>query len=276
MPEQPLMLKELHSIGADTREWMVGKESCPDLAAHHIRLVGVSAARHGFAFVRERPRIGQLLVCCAGQGEVLVDGRYQPCRPGQAYLTPAGALHAYRALPGHEWLVCWVMFDAGHGDPPVVAVPGPLLARVDQRPLHDAIQGLYREHEGANDQALVLHWVALIQLLARRALAPFASDGRLWRLWERVDADLARPWSLGALAGHARMSGEHLRRLSLKQLGRTPMDQVAFLRMRRAAALLAAGGASVAEVAASVGYRNAFAFSTAFKRVLGRPPSALR
>jgi AraC-like DNA-binding protein len=46
--------------------------------------------------------------------------------------------------------------------------------------------------------------------------------------------------------------------------------------MRRAAALLAAGAASVERAAGAVGYDNPFAFSSAFKRVIGKPPSAFK
>ncbi|MHB1158087.1 MAG: helix-turn-helix domain-containing protein [Phycisphaerales bacterium] len=64
-----------------------------------------------------------------------------------------------------------------------------------------------------------------------------------------------------------------MRRLCFSQTGFPPMRYVTELRMRRAAAMLAGGRRKIMEVAAAVGYRNAFAFSTTFKRMMGKPPS---
>jgi AraC-like DNA-binding protein len=269
-------LCETHHVGANTREWMVGKDACPALAAYHIRLTGVSEAKHGFEFVREHPPMGQILVCHAGEGEVLVDGAWRRCLDGDAYLTPVGAPHAYRAIPGLDWRVCWVMFDEIDGHPPMVTTSAPVLSRIDPRPLHDAIQGLYRESVGPAEAAHLHHWIELIQLQVARTVKPFHTDERLWRLWEGVDADLAHGWTLGELAGLAHLSGEHLRRLCQKSLGRSPLEQVTFMRMRRAATLLVSTPRKIEAIAGAVGYDNAFAFSTAFKRWMKMTPSAYR
>jgi AraC-like DNA-binding protein len=54
------------------------------------------------------------------------------------------------------------------------------------------------------------------------------------------------------------------------------MRYVTLLRMRHAAALLASDSYSVEDVARQVGYENAFAFSTAFKRLMGDSPTGYR
>ncbi len=95
-------------------------------------------------------------------------------------------------------------------------------------------------------------------------------------LWERIDMNLAHPWTLGELCEAEAMSAEHLRRLCRRQTGRGPMHHVAFLRMRRAATLLESTRQKVNVIARTVGYENAFAFSTAFKRYLGASPDAYR
>ncbi len=269
-------LRETHQVGANTREWMVGKDACPSLTTYHIRLTGLSEAKHGFQFVRLKPALSQVLACLEGAGEVLVDGAWLPCGPGEAYLTPGGALHAYHAVPGSDWRVCWVTYDEQGDHPPAIITPTPVLARCDPRPLHDAINGLYRESVGPAEHAHLTHWVELIQLQVVRLLKPFHTDERLWRLWEAVDADLDHHWTLTELASHANLSGEHLRRLCQKHLGRSPLEHVTFLRMRRAATLLASTPRKIEAIAASVGYDNAFAFSTAFKRWMNLSPSAYR
>jgi AraC-like DNA-binding protein len=276
MADAAAELRETHHVGANTREWMVGMSACPALATYHIRLAGISEAKHGFEFVRVKPGISQILACLGGIGEVLVGDAWAPCREGEAYITPAGMLHAYHAVPGSDWRVCWVTFEEGVDHPPVIVTATPVLARCDPRPLHDAINGLYRESVGPSELAHLNHWVELIQLQVSRLVKPFHTDERLWRLWEAIDADLDHHWTLSELSERAQLSGEHLRRLCQKHLGRSPLEHVTFLRMRRAATLLASTPRKVEAIAASVGYENAFAFSTAFKRWMKLSPSAYR
>ena len=72
------------------------------------------------------------------------------------------------------------------------------------------------------------------------------------------------------------MSPEHLRRLCRKALGRSPMQHVIWLRMRKAAQLLASTDAKVDSVAKQVGYVNPFVFSNTFKKWIGWRPSEHR
>jgi len=65
---------------------------------------------------------------------------------------------------------------------------------------------------------------------------------RLAKLWETVDSRLAETWTAEELAKMAGCSTEHLRRLCHRYLGRAPMHQVTYLRMRRAAHLLIFAG----------------------------------
>ncbi|MCC6231431.1 MAG: helix-turn-helix transcriptional regulator, partial [Verrucomicrobiales bacterium] len=81
------------------------------------------------------------------------------------------------------------------------------------------------------------------------------------------------PWTLDDVARLAHMSGEHLRRICQRELGRSPMQHITFLRMRRAAELLASTQLKVEVVATEVGYQNPFVFSNTFKKWTGWRPS---
>ena len=91
-----------------------------------------------------------------------------------------------------------------------------------------------------------------------------------------VEKDLARDWKLDELAEISCVSTEHLRRLCKKQLGRSPVQQVTYLRMRRAVEYLASTPDKVEAVARSVGYDNPYTFSNAFKRWTGKRPMDYR
>ena len=59
-------------------------------------------------------------------------------------------------------------------------------------------------------------------------------------------------------------------------VGQPPMHYLAHWRMQVAAGLLSSGGASIAAIARDVGYGSDAAFSRAFKKLVGVPPSAWR
>ena len=269
-------LREMQVIGHRTRECIVPATACPTLGLYGITSTGLSEARDGFEWVRPCPSISVVLACVAGHGRVLVDGRWQTCGEGSIYLAPPDVLHAYHTIEGSRWDLCWVIYEQPRDQTPVVGTPAPALMRFDPWPLHGIIQGLYREFVGAGDPIVMHHWAELLHFQVKRMTQPWHRQHRLWRLWEAVDADLARPWTVRELATVACMSGEYLRTLCHRHLGRTPGQHVAYLRMQRAAALLKTTDWTIEAIAHTVGYNNPFAFSTAFRRWMHLPPSAYR
>jgi transcriptional regulator GlxA family with amidase domain len=112
--------------------------------------------------------------------------------------------------------------------------------------------------------------------MARRMARPWHVNDRLWKLWETVGGRLQEPWTLDALAAVSHMSGEHLRRLCQQELGRSPVQHLAFMRIQRAKELLETSDEKMESVAQGVGYENGLAFSRAFKRIVGMSPSEYR
>ncbi|MBI5445379.1 MAG: helix-turn-helix transcriptional regulator [Deltaproteobacteria bacterium] len=86
---------------------------------------------------------------------------------------------------------------------------------------------------------------------------------------------LDEPLSIPALAGASGTSVRTLRRLFSKELGLTPKAVLVRNRIERARDLLAAGGASVTEVALAVGYGSMSQFLAAFRKVTGQAPSEI-
>ena len=265
-------LRETHILGGQTREWLISDALCPALAAHGILLAGLTDAGAGFHFVRLVPRWNQILVCMSGQGWVLLGGQWVGCEAGMAYLTPAGAPHAYQADSDTRWELCWVQSSEDW----LRRSDEPSLLTVEPGPLASALAGLRREATDAADLSLLPPWAFLVATYTRRMVRPETGDPRLRRLWETVGSDLGRPWNVEALAALVGVSGEHLRRLCRQQGGRSPMSHVAALRMRQAMALLASESYTIETVAQQVGYDSPFAFSAAFKRHQGVSPSEYR
>jgi AraC-like DNA-binding protein len=86
----------------------------------------------------------------------------------------------------------------------------------------------------------------------------------------------ARNWTIEELARDAGLSRSVLAERFADLVGMPPMQYLAKWRMQIAAGLLAAGNTNIASVAAETGYGSEAAFSRAFKKMVGVPPSAWR
>ncbi len=266
-------LRETHTIGASTREWLVSSTLCPALLFHEINLVGITEAAPLFRYVRPDPQWGQILACTGGWGWVWLADRWVRCEAGEVYLTPPHVLHGYHADPQSRWSLCWVQSSGDW----LKAGDCPLLFSGQSTSLAEAISGLLREVMQSGESALLPPWSLLVASYARRLVHPGGDgDSRLRPLWDSVNDNLAAPWHVGLLAEKVQLSPEHLRRLCHSSLGVSPMRHVTALRMRRAAALLASESYTIEAIALLVGYDNPYAFSTAFKRLMGVPPSKYR
>lgn len=288
MPQNHIHLSEHTVSGSGTREWMVRGNAddrrdwlhsapvCAALARRGISHVGVADARHPYEVVR--PRLSGMFVMASvgGVGEVLLDNRWRKFAAGQACLAPPHAPNAYRAIAGHRWEFVWVRYILPPSRRPLVFAAAPLLAAFDGEPLRAAVLGLHHEARGAAAAAVLDQWVGLIETYVRRFTQPWREDDRLHQLWEEVAADLASEWTVGKLAARAGLSPEQLRRLCLRTLGRSPRQQLTWMRMERAAEMIAAGTGKVEAIARAVGYESVFSFSNTFLRLFDCRPSAYR
>jgi len=100
-------------------------------------------------------------------------------------------------------------------------------------------------------------------------------DEHVGRALAALHARPSAPWTLPGLAREAGLSRSALAERFTALVGHPPMQYLAQWRLQLAAGLLATG-AKVASAAEEVGYDSEAAFSRAFKRVVGVPPSSWR
>jgi len=272
----PKNLREIHSLGPATREWLVRAGQVPAFGRMQTRVAGYTDAGRGYAFVRHAPVFSQLLACVGGEGEALVDGRWQRFPAGHAYLTAPRALCAYHVRPRRRWQVAWILYHESRRLPGLEPGTPPRLVRADATGLHLAIQGLCHEAAAESGSAALELWAALVHRLAMQMLSPGAGNPALGHLWSAAHRDLGGDWNLKRMAAVAGMSQESLRRLCLEEVGRPPLAHLTRLRMNLAADVLGHTDEKIAAVAERVGYGDAFAFSTAFKRAMGVSPKRFR
>jgi len=102
------------------------------------------------------------------------------------------------------------------------------------------------------------------------------SDPRIRRALELIGENLARPLNIDGLARAVGLSRSRFTVLFTQGLNMSPQSYVEFLRLERAARMLALSTWSVAHIAEQVGFPNPYYFSTRFRARHGLPPSAYR
>jgi len=100
------------------------------------------------------------------------------------------------------------------------------------------------------------------------------SDHRIGAALRLMHSEVARPWTASTLAAEVGMSRSAFTQRFSTRVGRPPLDYLTHWRMVLARGKLSGGCASVASVAAEVGYNSQSAFAHAFKRTFGHTPRA--
>ncbi|MBD3897870.1 AraC family transcriptional regulator [Halomonas sp. ML-15] len=269
-------LSETHIVGGDTQQWIVRVDDCQALRERHISHVGVGDAAVPYRIVRTRLSGAYIHGSLGGEGRMLLDGGWCTMRRNMMSFAPAHGLHAFHAVPGSRWQYCWVRYLPS-APRSVVGTIAPIMQHFDPEPMKHAILGLYSEvFHGQGDTASCEMWGDTIERYISRFADPWRRDPRIVAVFDAVIPTLEKHWTIEEMAEIAHVSSEHLRRISRKVFGRSPMQQLTQLRMQHAAHLLATSALPVEEIAVRVGYQSPFAFSKTFKRMKGVSPSHFR
>lgn len=162
----------------------------------------------------------------------------------------------------------------------MVCVDLPLITAGAAFAQSDLMLHLLREHCGAELADLVSRMTLLD---ARRAQAPFivpevmaGGSALIARITAKVEASLPNPPSVSELAREFCMSERTLSRHVRRATGKSTVDLVQGIRLRRARTLLEGSRMTVERVAEAVGYQGATALRRLVKKVNGFNPSRFR
>jgi len=193
-------------------------------------------------------------------------------------------------LDGHRATVHWEdLEDFAAAHPGIEVVPDRFVisgARVTvggAAPAADLMQHLIQTRHGA----ALAHQVAnsflttprpghAPQISPRPPESALARDPRLGQVLARMEATLDTPEPVAALARQAGLSLRHLEGLFRRELGQSPAAWARALRLQAARRMLADTGHDLQDIALRTGFASQSAFSRAFRRQFGHPPSALR
>lgn len=281
-PPLTTSLRNTHLVGTRTREWSVIATQCLAFRPHRLDGIGWSEIRPPYRMVRSPPKVGSntncchVIVSCSGTGRVWADGGWKKLEPDQAYLTPPGRIHAFEPDGKAVWNTAWAIYVHPGQEKPIFDLPDPIVKQVDSKPFLELTRAIHREVHSTADPSMLHHLTEALQLhvLRLRSAEPF--DRRIGMLTGMIEGTPSYPWTVKELATRLHISEEHLRRICLKWLDRSPMEHVSCIRIQRACALLHTADLKLQTIAEMVGYANAFSLSIAFKRLTGVSPAHYR
>ncbi|WP_028205145.1 AraC family transcriptional regulator [Paraburkholderia nodosa] len=102
------------------------------------------------------------------------------------------------------------------------------------------------------------------------------ADPQIASALQRMHADVARQWTVDALAKHVGMSRAVFARRFHERVGVAPATYLSNWRIALAKDALIHSDRSIGDIALSIGYLSDSAFCTAFARIAGKPPAMYR
>ena len=268
----PLYIAEMPlSTINPVRKTRVLASACPSLGDLGIEACGETCIDGIYQQQSASEQRATFHICCAGavrfyqnqQKRTLFTGDYHYTSPGQRW-------HYSNAEEAGRFI--WLRLSADH---PLARDRSNEIGKLHLDGMESAFSLLYKESLGAARSILIYHSAALLINLISYQFQQ-QEPAQLSHMWQQVDQEIHQAWTLSGLARIAGIGRERLRQLCMRAYGHAPMQHLIHLRIRRACQLLEEDQLSVADVAQHVGYENVFAFSRAFKRVLGKSPQQWR
>ena len=243
----------------------------PDEVPRQVVAYGISSSKIGtIELDMHRHAKGQILLVQRGALSCQVEGGLWIVPPRSAVWIPSGALHAIKATGSLEGYSAFVAprIDAQLPQACCTVSVTPLLRELLFRA---ASLPLYYEEAGANSRLMAVLLDEIAAAEVENLHLPMPADARLRAL---IDLMIAAPAERGSLHGWARragMSERTLVRLISRETG------MSFGRWRQQLAVMLAvqwlaGGASIQQVAADLGYESVPSFVTMFRKTLGTSP----
>lgn len=243
----------------------------PDTVPRPVVTFGAAMAEVGrLELDPHRHLKGQVLLVQRGALSCEVEGGLWIVPPGSAIWIPGGALHAIKVTGALEGFAAFIDPAASRGLAATCCAVSvtPLLRELLIRSAH--LPAHYDEG-GANSRLMA---VLLDEIAAARIEdlhLPMPTDARLRRI---VDLMMASPADRATLEVWARRAGLSERTLA-RRIGRE--TGMSFGRWRRQLGVILAvkwlaGGASIQQVAADLGYDSVPSFVTMFRKALGTSP----
>ncbi|MBT2496688.1 helix-turn-helix transcriptional regulator [Microbacterium sp. ISL-59] len=268
----------------------------------HIAEVETSADFFDFAvadiaYVRERPpdpewrirhftnnRSHILAFAVAGTAHYELAGQHRTVTSGDLLFMPAGTPHTAASDPDDPWHFRSVAFGAGGVgaialDKQLESLPFVTSGTASVVPsLFAEMSQLWGEQSPGYIIGIRSRVTEVMHALIREHSVPLLREPHARRIHEITRVILenyASTYSVDELAAMAGLSASHFRLVFKKVTGLSPIAYQQRIKITKATEFLTSGEFNVTESAVRAGFTNVYYFSRLYKKVTGKPPSAL-
>ncbi|AEH35107.1 AraC family transcriptional regulator [Vibrio anguillarum] len=260
--------QERYSISDKTHQEFIDQSRVLALEQSGIVQCGIATCREMFSVYRKNQSVHMLLYTVKGKGWLTSGTDSYLLEPSSLIVVPAGVENGF-GIEEEEWQVVWIFLapqrhwkntvkeEIHYTLTPIAAV------------MYASIQALLRtltlpaelgEQVGQRIvEQIEIMLRAPIELPLSRTLL------RLNRVFQRVQSQLHKDWTIENLAALFPCSQAHLHRLCQQHFGHSPKAHLTRMRMEYAARLLVSTDWPIQHVGDIVGYPNPANFSTRFK-----------
>jgi AraC-like DNA-binding protein len=243
----------------------------PDEVRRPVVTFGTAMTDVGkFELDHHRHTKGEVLLVQRGALSCEVEGGLWIVPPRSAVWIPGGTPHAIKATGAITGVVAFIDPAVSRGLPAVCCAVSvtPLLRELLARSAH--LPALYAEG-GANSRLVAVLLDELASAPIEDLHLPMPADARLRKIVDLMMASPADRVTMDVWAKRAGLSERTLARLILRETG------MSFGRWRQQLGIMLAvkwlaGGASIQQVAAGLGYESVPSFVTMFRKALGTSP----
>lgn len=280
-------IRETAIMGPECRETFL-PISLPELTILRkkgVSFSGISSMRGQYEMRRQNPICHHILYTLKGSGWLRTGSIETILTPMQLWISPSGLPHEF-GLHGDCWDTVWCALK---DQPPwnIISKIGPCVRNSIMGERFRFIMGeiiweIQTHDMYTNSSAHLLSEFFLLHLERELNLSEDFSEhetlNKLHLLFSQVATKVQYPWNVNDLANESGLfiSPDYFARLCVQHLGTTPMRIVTKLRMDRAKEFLLHTNYTLQMISELVGYKNPFAFSSAFKHWQGCSPRKFR
>ena len=239
-----------------------------------LTLAGCSNLSGRYCVARSSPLEHTLFYTLSGQGKLVTEHNQYTLTANTLIVLPAKQGFEVKIDAAH-WDVIWLNLANTNRWKHLNLVEALVLYDQKLQPLHFAMELLYSESNATLREG-VMPILSHYLNTTLQSEPQIGGHNRLTSLFLEVEERLQFDWTIDAMCEQVHYSAPHLHRLCQAQFGKSPMQQLIYLRIKRAKNLLLNTRWPVAHIAAYVGYPNIFNFSKRFKKSVGVSPTDFR
>lgn len=267
-------IKDVLDIGPTCIERFIDVAALAQASDLELTLAGCSNLSGRYCVARSSPLEHTLFYTLSGQGKLVTEHNQYTLTANTLIVLPAKQGFEVKIDAAH-WDVIWLNLANTNRWKHLNLVEALVLYDQKLQPLHFAMELLYSESNATLREG-VMPILSHYLNTTLQSEPKIGGHNRLTSLFLEIEERLQFDWTIDAMCEQVHYSAPHLHRLCQAQFGKSPMQQLIYLRIKRAKNLLLNTRWPVAHIAAYVGYPNIFNFSKRLKKSVGVSPTDFR